>query len=183
MTDIEHEDTQVHSLAVGNGNGAAPNSVLDLLRATRATYTAEQIYDIAVPGYDDLLVLRLGPLPGAKITVFRERHERSKSPERDFNLNADLLIAAVHDVLARRTQDGELQPLDADDPIGLDERLADGLDLHARSGRELVRELFGAAPIPEVALNTLMGGYMDWATGVNNDADETFAGESPAGPS
>lgn len=167
--------------STSNGNGtSASSTVFSMLRAKRAAHTAEQTYDIAVPGYGDSLVIRCGPLAGAKFTVFRERHERSRSPERDFNLNVDILLAAVRDVLARETPDGELQPLDSDDPIGLDERLAHGLGLTASSGRELARELFALAPIPEVALNTLMGGYMEWATGVNADADESFAGESLA---
>jgi len=183
MSDIEYDVQDEPVTAIGNGHGAASSTVLSMLRAKRAAHTAAQTYDISVPGYDELLVLRCGPLPGAKFTVFRERHERSRSPERDFNLNADMLLAAVQDVLVRRTPDDELQPLDADDPIGLDERLAQGLGLNAKSGRELTRELFGAAPIPEMAVNTLMGSYMEWATGVNADADETFAGESPAAPS
>jgi hypothetical protein len=172
-------DEWIDEESTSNGNGA-PSSVFSMLRAKRAAHTAEQTYDIAVPGYEGALVLRCGPLSGAKFTVFRERHERSRSPERDFNLNADMLLAAVRDVLARATPDGELQSLDSDDPIGLDERLAHGLGLRASTGRELARELFALAPIPEVALNTLMGGYMEWATGVNSDADESFAGESAA---
>lgn len=175
-------DEWVDDESTSNGNGGAPSTVFDMLRAKRAAHTAEQTYDIAVPGYDGALVLRCGPLPGTKFTVFRERHERSRSPERDFNLNADMLLAAVRDVLARATPDGELQPLDSDDPIGLDERLAHGLGLRASTGRELTRELFALAPIPEIALGTLMSGYMEWATGVNADADESFAGESAAAP-
>lgn len=188
MTDIEHDvehDTELIETNHGNGNGhgAASSTVLSMLRARRAAHTAEQTYDIAVPGYDELLMLRCGPLAGARFTVLRERHERSRSPERDFNLNADMLLAAVRDVLARRTTEDELRALDPDEPTGIDDVLASGLGLTSTSGRELVRELFGAAPIPEVSLNTAMGGYMEWATGVNADADETFAGESPAAPS
>jgi len=189
MTDIE-QDTQIIPRdelpdrwpdAEGNGHGS-PSSAFEALRAKRAEHTAGQTYDLDVPGYGDMLVLRCGPLAGSQFSRFRERHERSRSPDRDFNLNADVLLAACREVLWRETPDGEAESFPDDEPMELDARLAEGLGLTATSGRELVRQLFGAAPIPELSLSNTMNGYMEWATALNAEADEAFAGESPAAP-
>ena len=169
-------------LEKSNGHGPA-SSAFDVLREKRREHTASQSFDLNVPGYGDLLVLRCGPISGALFSRFRERHERSRSPERDFNLNADVLLAACQEVLWRPVPDAQPDAFsDDDEPMTLDERLAEGLGFAATSGRELVRQLFGAAPIPEVSLSNTMNGYMEWATALNAEADQEFAGESPAAP-
>jgi hypothetical protein len=164
----------------GNGNGAA-SSLFDTLRATRAAHAAPLRYDIDVQGYDGRLVVRCGPIASTRFATITAKYERSKAPERDFNLAADVLLAACVEVLARVKSTDPLQPFDAEEPMQLDERLAHGLGFDdATSGRELVRKLFGAAPMPEVAMTEAVGGYMEWARSVDADATETFMGESHA---
>lgn len=178
---MSDEHTQVLAPAT---NGHAPaSSVFGALKAKRAEYVSSETYDIDVPGYGGQLVLRLGTVSGGQLVKFAERREASKSPERDFNMSADLLLAACREVLWRETPESEPQPFDGDEPMLIDERLAAGLGLGASSGRELVRALFSAVPMPEMALGQALGaGYMEWASGVRSEADEEYVGESPAAP-
>jgi hypothetical protein len=168
ITDELHEETQ------------APSSLLDTLRAKREERAAERHFDIELPGYDGLLVLRCGPIPGRTLTLLRERSERSKSPERDFNLNADTLIAACREVLGREQRSHPLRVLpDADgEPVRIDERLADLLQLPATSARDVLRCLFENANSPEVAVAYQAGLYMEWAASSLDELDEELLGES-----
>lgn len=182
MSTFEHDEDET-AIAVAENGHASPSSIFELLKAKRAAHVVERTYDVDVPGYGGLLVIRCGSLPGSWLSKTADRRETSRSPERDFNANADTLIAACREVLARPSIDDELQPLDEDEPMQIDERLAEGLGIDVTRGRLLVRQLFGAAPIPELALGDAMGGYIEWARAVNADADEAFAGEAPAASS
>src|SRR5262245_27278257 len=119
-------------------NGKAPASILDTLRARRREAVGDRHYDVDVPGYAGLLVLRRGPITGSGFTRRRERMEASKSPERDFNLNADVLIAATSDVLGRTDPLDELTALDEDEALRLDDRLATLLGFEAKGARDVV---------------------------------------------
>lgn len=186
---MEHEDlreldeTQIIEPSE-NGATASPESVLEVLRARRREHAEQRSFDADVPGYGGQLVLRLGPLPGATLTRLRERIERSRSPERDVNLNADMLLAACRVVCVRaRLANGELgRPMELLDeheqPVRIDERLAERLSMDVEGARPLLFAIFSLANSPEVAISTLAGSYMEWAASASSDADEEFLGES-----
>jgi len=154
-------------------------SVLDVIRARRSARAAEHEYDMPVPGYGGLLVLRCTPLRGEDLTRLRIRIERSKDPSRDFQLAADLLIAVCENVLARRSPTAELEPLDpTGEPVAINERLAELLRVEASSARELVRAVFSLAPSPEMAAGDAVGDYLAWAQGADADLDDGLMGES-----
>lgn len=141
---------------------------------------ARHTYDLDVPGYFGRMVLRLAPVNSRKTKAIRDRWAGSKSPDRDFNLNADTLIAATQQVLVRREPDDPLQPLadDDGDPIGLDDRLATILGLPAESkAREVLLALFGRAHSPDVAVEAAGGEYMLWLTGETEQVREDVLGE------
>ena len=158
---------------------AAAGSVLDVIRERRAAKATDHVYDMPVPGYGGLLVVRCTPLAGSALTPLRLRLERSKDPARDFALAADILIAAAENVLARRKAGGELEPLDpTGEPVAINERLAELLRVETTSARDLVRELFSLAPSPELAVGDAVGDYLAWAQGADADLDEGLLGES-----
>jgi hypothetical protein len=160
-------------------NGRAPDSLIEQLRARRSERAAEQHVDLEVPGWDGI-VLRLGPLDGRVLPRLRERYEKSRSPDRDFNLNADTLIAACRSVHARL--DGRLLVItDADgEPCRVDARLAERLGIELPSGRsrELLLALFHRANSPEVAIATAANRYVEWASSATSESDEELLGES-----
>jgi hypothetical protein len=158
-------------------------SVLDVIRGRRSAKAAEHEYDMPVPGYGGLLVVRCAPLAGEALTPLRLRLERSKDPSRDFALAADILIAATENVLARREARAELEPLDpTGDPVTFTERLAELLRIEEidprHPARSLVRAVFSLAPSPELAVGDAVGEYLLWAQGADADLDEGLLGES-----
>jgi hypothetical protein len=154
-------------------------SVLEVIRERRSARAAEHEYDMNVPGYGGLLVLRCTPLRGEDLTRLRVRIERSKDPSRDFQLAADILIAVCENVLARRKVGAELEPLDpTGEPVAINERLAELLRVEASSARELVRAVFALAPSPEMAVGDAVGDYLGWAQGADADLDDGLMGES-----
>jgi hypothetical protein len=158
---------------------AESGSVLDVIRSRRDSRAAEHEYDMPVPGYGGLLVLRCTPLRGETLTKLRLRLDRSKDPSRDFALAADVLSAVCENVLARRTPEAELEPLDpTGEPVRLTERLAELLQVEASSARQLVRAVFSLAPSPEMAVGDAVGDYLAWAQGADADLDEGLLGES-----
>jgi hypothetical protein len=162
-------------------NGAGPpESVIEAIRARRVALAAKHAYDVALPGWQGQLVLRLEPIPGPQLTRIAARAEASKSPERTFNGNADILIAACSEVLARAREEDELVPLPGPGgiPCRLDETLCRYLAMEPVTARELVRELFKGAPSPDFAVGYAANEYVQWAAATNADLDEELLGES-----
>lgn len=161
---------------------ASAGSVLDVIRERRSQRAADHEYDMQVPGYGGLLVLRCTPLRGETLTQLRLRLERSKDPSRDFALAADIVVAVCENVLARRTPQGELEPLDpTGEPVAINERLAELLRVEVdprHPARSLVRAVFDKAPSPEMAAGDAVGDYLAWAQGADADLDEGLLGES-----
>jgi hypothetical protein len=164
-------------------NGHEPDrsrSVLDSLRAQRREHVAKRTIELEVPGWQGHLALRLGPVPGRHLDRIVERQTTSKSPERTFNTNADLLIAACVEVLGREQADQEWVLLtdEEGEPLRLDLRLAAAMKLEADRARAVVRELYANANAPEMAVNQACIEYIAWATSANEELDEELLGES-----
>lgn len=156
---------------------AAGANVLEALKAHRARVAEEQTYDLVVPGWHELLLLRLGSITSEQQQRLVERAQRRKVVA---SADADFLIAAFREALGRATPGGELGVLvDRDgDPVGLDERLAGLLDLGpVRSARDVVQALFSQANSPSLALSSSMMEWLEWARSASDEIDETFLGE------
>ena len=174
-----HDDTVAITLAGGNG------SVLDVIKARREEIAAEHEYLMYVPGYQRLLAIRCHPLSGAVVTAARTRMERSKNPECDFGLAADLLIEACDEVIARKTRQSEWEPIAPDGlPTQLDHRLAEMFgfvpdpESSLGSARQLVRSLFDKVPAPEMSVSVHVGEYLAWCQGEDVDVEEELLGEA-----
>ena len=183
MDDLERTEI-IESLPEPNGEGDPVESILGVIRAKRAEQVADRTLDLDVPGYGGLIGLRLGPVRGQVLSRILERARDSRSPEKDYNANADTLIAATREVLIRMRPEDEWTVLPDDDgePVKMDDRLASRLGLEATKAREVVRELFGQANAPELAVGATANEYVEWATATNAEADETLMGESQAEP-
>lgn len=160
---------------------AEPNSILEAVQAEWEKHAQERYFDYTVPGTGQRLVLRLGPLPGGMLSRLRERLERSKNPERDVNLNADVLIAACRGVYGRTRPGAPLEELGDDDgPYGLDVRLGKALPYMGEpdTARAVVRGLFSGANDPGFAVVAAGAEYIDWAGSSDADVSEDLLGES-----
>jgi len=182
------EALEEQDAAEGNGNGHIPGaaaSVWDVLRQRREELAADRHYDLEVAGTKGLLSLRLAAFTGQKQAALTERVMKSRSPERDFNLNADYLIAACQAILGRldtsqplevmTDQEGEPVTLAtlAHSPAAAQLGLTPGIPT-----REVVRYLFGFAPSPEIAVGRAAYEYMEWASASGVDLDEEALGEA-----
>jgi hypothetical protein len=165
-------------------NPAAANSVLEAIRARREEMAGERYHDVAVPGYRGMLVMRMRPLDGRTITALRERHARSRSPDRNLNLMLDFLVNGCLDFLARRNEDDELTSLaeyDGGEPVVFGPRLAEliGLQPGADTARACALALFSLAPAPEMAVEAAATDWLGWAMAMNEEVGEELLGESP----
>jgi len=186
VEEVEEEATLV--IPPGNGNGHLPgaaHSVWDTLRQRREALGADRHLDLDVPGTGGLLQLRLGTITGAKQAQLSDRVIKSRSPERDFNLNADYLIAACLAILGRNTTSEPYEVMT--DPDG--EPVTLGSLAHSPAAaslglspslptREVVRYLFGFAPSPEIAVGRAAFDYMEWASASGVELDEEALGEA-----
>jgi hypothetical protein len=165
-------------------NGTPPLSVLERLKARRGELAETRTFDLEVPGTGGLLVLRLGVLPRQRLAALTQRATKGGA-EADLNLNADTLIAATRNVLARNHRDDPLTPIDPDpaNPVRIDERLAAMLGLpEATRARQVLDAVFGLAPSPDLAIGVSAGQYLEWASAADSELDEEFVGESQAAP-
>ncbi len=188
---MSDEDTQVIFPAPVNGQAEepeepqeaeTPSTLLESLRAKRAELAAEQTHEVLVPGYAGRVAIRCGPISGRQQAALLDRLAKSKSPERDVNLNADYLIAACREVVVRDGYDQPWQSLadvNGGEPVGVEPHLADLLALQptAPTARGVLFSLFALAPSPEVAITIAGGEYIGWAGGINEELDEAYLGE------
>lgn len=158
---------------------SAPASpMLAAIRAKQAAHAAEHTYDVDVPGYDGLLVIRCGPLGGRRLSTIRARMESSKSPDRESNVNLDTLIEGCREVLGRQDVQDPLVPLDDELPVRIDKRLSRMLGLpETASAREVLLNVFAGANDPDMAVGVAAGSYLDWCSSANGQIAEDVLGE------
>jgi hypothetical protein len=156
--------------ANGNGNGGA----LDWLRARHDAIIADRTLDVAVPGYENRLILRCGPVPWAtvnRIQPLLEKNDREGSHA--LNAQADVVISACREVLVRG-DDGELAGIDPSGPRRIDATLAELLHIEATTARQTLLWLFGDNGI---ALAVCAGRIMEWSQDTSADVEEALASE------
>lgn len=172
----QHEELE--EPVAGDGD---PQSILAQVRAEWDRETVERTFDLALPGSQGRYLLRFGPIRGTVLTKLRQRLETSRSPERDTNLNADVLIAACRGMYARPAPSEE--PIlieDEDGPLTrIDDRLGRALGMpDATTARQVVFRLYRHANVPDLAIAAAAGQYMEWASGADEDIGEELLGES-----
>ncbi len=181
---LADEETMI--LPPGERNGDAPTSIVDALRAKRADRALDQTFDLEVPGWGGMLVLRCGPLPQGTLSKLVERATTSRARSTMLDANCDMLIAACREVWGRKTPGAELEVVpDADgEPLRLTKHLAEVLQLNGpdgeplQRGRDVVIAVYSGVPSPELAIGQSTTEYMEWATAANQDIDEELLGES-----
>jgi hypothetical protein len=156
----------------------ASPSLIEVLKAQRAKLSDERTFDLLVPGYGELLVLRLGPISADQQARLAERIQRGRNTR---NASVDTLVTAFRSLLARPTPTAALEQLvdDEGDPLGLDDRLAEKLDLGpVRTARDVLEALFRGANSPTLAITAAASEFFDWGASAGEEIDEDFLGES-----
>jgi len=177
----DQDDEQTFEPQNGHDAGKAPGTVFEALQAKRLERAEKKTLDVPIPGWFGCLGLRLGPIPSRQLDRIVDVASSSKAPEKNFNANADIVIQACVAVVGRLDRDDPWEEqLDPDGvPYRVDVRLKDRMKgLQAETARGLLRELFSAAPSPELAIDALAGEYARWASAANEELDEELLGES-----
>ena len=182
---VEHERETLEDEALdetnGNGNGAGTQSILEALRARRDDFVGDRFVDLEVPGWAGCLALRCGSVTSATMRRLRQRLDKSRSPDRDFNYACDVLVAACREVRGRATQQDRMTTLVYNgEPMRIDLELANALGIPAQGARDVVRQLFERAPTPDVAVGATIQRYMEWAGALDEEIDSDYLGESNA---
>jgi hypothetical protein len=186
---VEHEQLDEHEpldeqLDDGSANGAASESILESLRARRDDFVGDRYVDLEVPGWAGCLALRCGSISSATMRRLRQRLEKSRSPDRDFNYACDVFVAACREVRGRANPQDRMTTLVLDgEPLRLDLHLASALGFQAAGARDVVRQLFERAPTPDVAVGATIQRYIEWAGALDEEIDDEYVGESSAAPS
>lgn len=158
---------------IAHTNGDA--SHLAWLRKRHDELSEDRTLDLPVPGYDDRLVLRCGPVPWA--TIARVQNLVGRREDRDgralLAAQADTIIAACRDVLLRHTDGGELEAIDPSGPRRIDPELATLLGSGTTSARATLLWLFPS----EVGLSIAAGQLLDWTRTMQSDVADELVGE------
>lgn len=180
--DNEEEPTDLAPLEEPPVAGA---SVLAALKAQRDAIAADRTLDVEVPGWQGLLVLRLGAITPGQQNAIAKRIAKT-GDEQLPAANLDTLVAAYRCALGRTHAGGELEIIpDADgDPAGLRELVVEALELVPRelatnlTARQAIRLVFSLANSPETALVSTGNDWQAWATNASEETDEQFLGEA-----
>lgn len=172
--DLNDDDDLEHDDDVLDAPPTTTLSALGKLKQQRQRIAATRSFDVVVPGWGGLLVLRLGPVTGEQQSRIVERARGSTA-----RVDLDFLVAAFKEVLFRETPQSVLEIVTDDDvPVGLDRRLAEALDLgKVDSARDVMRALFSQTNSPPQAIAGASNEWADWARSANDEIDEDFLGE------
>jgi len=152
-------------------------TLLSSLREKRNKIGSERHLELEIPGYDGELVVRYQPIPWEEAKRITERLENSKNPRKELYAQADVLIRACEEILAR--VEGKLVPLSTvfpevgAEPIGFDARLAKALGFDVVNGSEGRSAVLGAFN-NDLAVSKQQADVMEWIQNSERGSDQDF---------
>ena len=152
---------------------AIVDSPFKRLKEQRNRIQSMRYLDLPVQGYDGMLIARYNLLDWDVVRKIAARHERSRDPRAVLNSQIDLMVTAL-DQFMYTNGDGEPKPLDVEQPMRFERRLADSLGFEAQTARQVAIGLF----INEIALVAHHNQLMEWMTGEYSDVKDDVEGES-----
>jgi hypothetical protein len=162
------------------GNGDPPDSLISELREQYRRAARQTTHVFELPGWEGRLGVRLRYVDERDRTrVVKVAMNNSEDPVALTRANIDLLVAGAVEVLARRADSEEWQPVVAGETLRFDQRLADALGLgECKRARDVVIALFHGPERAPWAVDRLSGDYGQWLRGEAPEVAETLQGES-----
>ena len=181
-TKTHDEETLKHNLVEPPAGSGAQHkeedgTLLSSLRDKRNKIGSERHLELEIPGYDGELVVRYQPIPWEEAKRITERLENSKNPRKELYAQADVLIRACEEVLAR--VEGKLVPLSTvfpevgGEPIKFDSRLAKALGFEVVNGSEGRSAVLGAFN-NDLAVSKQQQDVMEWIQNSERGSDQDF---------
>lgn len=158
----------------------AKNNLMEALRQKTKSLDEPVFLQLAVPGYDDCLVVRYNnTLTWGEINRTMKKLEKNKNEMAQLFAQCDMLIEVTDSIWARADAEDELQRLETDDgtfrPMLWTPELAEFLGFPGmRNARESIRAVFRS----DIRLGATQGRVMQWIQQIDENSGEEVTGES-----
>lgn len=155
-----------------------PNNLMERLRQTAAESDGERYFQLAIPRYKNLLLVRYArALTFKEVDRIMRKVSKSKNPIDNLNAQCDVISACTDSIWVRMEEDSELQELKATDgsPMRWGGELLKFLDLqHQNSVRLCIQTVFGN----DLAIAATQGRVFQWLQGdLDQDSGDEVSGE------
>jgi hypothetical protein len=171
--DLEHEDPRIEVPA-----DPPADSPIARLRKSYRKLQEEHHVDLDIPGYQGQFVGRYVLIPKERAEEKARTYARMPEMERNEAAALDQIIEAC-DSLWMRDGDGNLEPLDAEQPdLKYDVRLADKLELGVKPARSIVKAIFTVGGVYNAAaMRAHAAAIGEWMQDVSREVDPAYLGE------
>lgn len=165
---MEQDQTSV-TMGVNGGT-----SVLDRIRAARERATQDrQDLTLAVPLYEDLVAVKYQRVEWLEIKKIIQKNHKNKSPTRELDLMADILIACHVEILARETQEAEWEQVNPPEPMRFGPELSALFGATVTTARQSLYHFFSN----DFNVTVHHARVYRWLQGENDELDLELAGE------
>lgn len=145
------------------------DNLMEQLRAKREESSRNVLFELPVPGYDDLLVVRFQKnLTWLEAKKAIDTAQRKGNPNNELFAMADLLIRTVEGIYGRADTEGQFVLISH----GFDETLAEYFRLETKTARETCRLFFQS----DIVMSAVQGRVMQWLQGVDQDSGSEIRG-------
>jgi hypothetical protein len=162
-----------------NGHGAAPGSLIAGLRAQQRQIAKGRTTIIEFPRglWAGKLAARYQLLDERALNRLRRVTQTADADEL-LDANADVLISACLEVLARRDTSEPWGPIIEGERLRFDRQLGEALELDADTARQVLYALCGGRIEGAGVVNSLSADYVSWWQGATPEVVDELAGES-----
>lgn len=170
--------TEDPDLVEGVLNEDTPNNLMEKLRATAQESDSESFFQLAVPRYKNLLLIRYArALTFAEVDKIMRKVSKSKNPIDNLNAQCDVISLCTDSIWVRMEEDSPLVMLRLDDgtPMRWGAELLKYLSLqHQNSVRLAIQTVFGN----DLAIGATQGRVFQWLQGeLDEHSGDEVSGE------
>lgn len=167
-----------HSYVEDLEDDEVPNNLMERLRQAAQESDAESFFELAIPRYKSLLVVRYArALTFKEVDKIMRKVSKSKNPQDNLNAQCDVILACTDSIRVRLEEDSPLITLKASngEPMRWSGELLKFLNLqHQNSARLCVQTVFGN----DLAIAATQGRVFQWLQGdLDQDSGDEVTGE------
>lgn len=155
-----------------------PNTLMERLRQTAQESDGERFFQLAIPRYKDLFLIRYArALTFSEVDKIMRKVAKSKNPIDNLNAQCDVIAACTDSFWVRMEEDSPLIQLKGTDgfPMKWGSEILKFLDLqHQNSVRLAIQTVFGN----DLAIAATQGRVFQWLQGdLDQDSGDEVTGE------
>lgn len=155
-----------------------PNNIMERLRQVREESDGERYFELGIPRYKDLLLIRYAKaLTFQQVDKIMRKVAKSKNPQDNLNAQCDVILACTDSIWVRMEEDSPKIMLKDEngEPMRWSPALLKFLDLqHQNSARLCIQTVFGN----DLAIAATQGRVFTWLQGdLDTDSGDEVTGE------